>query len=78
MPKKQQKAVRLKMVSVGDRFGYESKAHGSTNSYKKSSSTYTNQWNAKTGAWKALKKQGYSTALMVNETGRKVVKEVTL
>ena len=79
MPKKQKEMVaRLKVTKVGERFGYEAKAQGSTGKYQAHGKTYTRAWNAQSGAVKALKKQGYTKALLVNETGRKVLKEISL
>lgn len=79
MPKRKKEMVaRVKLVQHGERFGYESKDQGSTGKYQASKSTYTRKDNAWTMAKNALKKAGYTKALRVNETGRKVLKEVSL
>ena len=70
--------ARLKVTKQGERYGFSAKADGSTGYYKDSEKTFSNAWNAQSGAKRVLKKAGYAKALLVNESGRKVLKEISL
>ena len=78
MPKTTNTTARLRVKKQEERYGFAVKAHGSHAYYKDSAKTFSTAWNAQAGAKRALKKAGYTTALLVNETGRKVLKEISL